>query len=70
MSRPASDAANVDDEGRVFDVLEAGDSFDLGDDIYVPCPGGGIDDLCAQAQGLDPAVDGCGLCTIGGPFDA
>jgi hypothetical protein len=35
----------------------------------IDCPGGGLDDLCAYAQGLDPFEDGCGLCTLGLPPD-
>jgi hypothetical protein len=36
-----------------------------GDAAYVKCPGMGIDDLCAQAHGLNPFTDGCGLCMLG-----
>lgn len=71
MSRPCEHCDGdgyldiVNDDGGVDGPMPCPDCNGSGDGAYVDCPGGGLDDMCAQAQGLDPFTDGCGLCTLG-----
>lgn len=55
----------VNDDGGVDGPMPCPKCNATGDAGYVECPGGGMDDLCAQAHGHDPFTDGCGLCTLG-----